>query len=354
MRTAISRTSIFLFVSFSVLSFEFPVDHSFHPDYHLEWIYFVGHIRSESGRNFGYELSFFRANTPGIGEVFPVHFAISDLDKKIHYPAQTIDRSIGKMAGFEKRKIWSGDFSFLIMKNGNFFIKAIPRDENISLELELSGNSSKGVLLHGEKGFSIKSLSNPSIFSYYYSIPRLATAGSVLIGGELFRITDGNSWMDHEWSARKEVESPSALSGAESSWDWVCINFDDGSDLMAFNFRKDRNSTSESFGTFRDSDATVKKYKKSGDLEFRKTGREFKSNISGIRYPVEWKIRTADLEIEITPAFENQEFDGRKTTGLAYWEGAVYATGIINGKKISGKGYLELKGYTQKKFQIGI
>ena len=41
-------------------AYVFPRDHGSHKQFGLEWWYFTGHLSSESGRRFGYELTFFR------------------------------------------------------------------------------------------------------------------------------------------------------------------------------------------------------------------------------------------------------------------------------------------------------
>ncbi len=39
---------------------EFPKDHAAHPDYQTEWWYYTGNLVSKDGREFGYQLTFFR------------------------------------------------------------------------------------------------------------------------------------------------------------------------------------------------------------------------------------------------------------------------------------------------------
>ena len=38
----------------------FPADHYSHPDFKTEWWYYTGHLQTESGRRFGYQVTFFR------------------------------------------------------------------------------------------------------------------------------------------------------------------------------------------------------------------------------------------------------------------------------------------------------
>jgi predicted secreted hydrolase len=50
-------------------------------------------------------------------------------------------------------------------------------------------------------------------------------------------------------------------------------------------------------------------------------------------------VRTgaAERRFRLTPLFDDQELDSRRTGGPVYWEGAVRTEG--------GRGYLELTGY---------
>ena len=41
------------------IEFVFPKDHGPHPDYKTEWWYYTGNLKTDSGREFGYQLTFF-------------------------------------------------------------------------------------------------------------------------------------------------------------------------------------------------------------------------------------------------------------------------------------------------------
>src|SRR5216117_1317622 len=46
--------------------FSFPRDHSSHDEYKTEWWYYTGHLRTDDGRRYGFELTFFRVGVvPG-------------------------------------------------------------------------------------------------------------------------------------------------------------------------------------------------------------------------------------------------------------------------------------------------
>ena len=151
--------------------FKFPQDHFFHKGYRVEWCYFIGILDTEEGKELGYELSFFRAYLGPKVALYPVHFAISDLENEKHKISQTIERELGGVAGQDKSNLWSGDYRMEVTGPADFRISAFPRtDSGFGLELELS-TKPKNILIHGKNGKSLKSRKNPKFFSYYYSIP---------------------------------------------------------------------------------------------------------------------------------------------------------------------------------------
>src|SRR5437867_13329596 len=72
--------------------FAFPRDHGSHDEYRTEWWYYTGHLHTDSGRRYGFEVTFFRVGVapPGAPAENPwqlrnlalAHFAVSDIDGK--------------------------------------------------------------------------------------------------------------------------------------------------------------------------------------------------------------------------------------------------------------------------------
>ncbi|WP_061296480.1 lipocalin-like domain-containing protein [Leptospira interrogans] len=343
--------SVFFSVGAENHPFVFPKDHSFHPHYKVEWCYFVGILRSAEGKQYGYELSFFKGIFGKNREAFPVHFAISDLENKTHTISQTVERRLGGMAGYDSKQIFSGDFILKIESNSKFHLIAKPKHSpELSLDLILNGDNSE-ILLHGNKGKSVKSRTDPNFYSYYYSIPRLSTRGELTLNGKKIQIESGNSWMDHEWSTPFYSNLKTTLSHPSNSWDWVCIQLEDGSDIMVFNFRKTIHSNSESFGTIRLSSGKKIYFEQEGEIRLVPNSSFWTSPRTNQKYPLMWNLSThvtsqkdSELYLMIEPFFEDQEFDSRFTTGFSYWEGAVKVKGTRAGKPVQGIGYLELKG----------
>ena len=143
----------------------------------------------------------------------------------------------------------------------------------------------------------------------------------------------GTAWLDHEWSSEY-------LAADAHGWDWIGINFDDGSALMAFRIRAQDGSAYWAGGAC----ATRPARRASldpADVRFTPQKR-WRSPRTGIEYPVAFRVEAGALDITLAPLLDDQELDSRASVGTVYWEGAVRA---LAGGRAVGRGYLELTGY---------
>ena len=53
-----------------------------------------------------------------------------------------------------------------------------------------------------------------------------------------------------------------------------------------------------------------------------------------------------DLVLEVRAAFPAQELRTEESTAVTYWEGAIDVRGTRRGRPVTGRGYLEMTGYT--------
>lgn len=329
--------------------FRFPGDHGPHPAFRNEWWYVTGNVDSADGQRFGYELTLFRfalapssaESEPAAGwrtsQVFVGHFAISDPQRDEFHVAERYARAGLGLAGAAANpfRVWLGSWQIAADTSasdaGDLF-RLQASDGPIALDLEL--RATKPPVLNGEAGLSRKS-SEPGNASYYYSMSRLATTGSVTVGGRDYEVS-GDSWLDREWGS-------SALSGSQIGWDWFALQLDDGSELMFYNIRsEDGLPDAMSAGTFiaRDGSATGLVQ---GDVDITVL-RQWQSPAGGV-YPARWRLDVASLglSVEIAPIMDDQEL----ATAVRYWEGAVDVSGIRGGQSLRGRGYVELTGYAR-------
>jgi predicted secreted hydrolase len=321
----------------------FPADHGPHPDFQTEWWYFTGNLDTADGHHFGYELTFFRralappaerAARPSdwaADQIYMAHLALTDVAGREFQAVERFSRGAAGLAGAQAAPftVWLEDWSISEMEGGDWRLQAAA--EGLALELTL--RDTKGPILQGDRGYSRKG-PEPGNASYYYSLTRLETAGSVQVAGERYKVA-GLSWMDHEYST-------SALSAGQVGWDWFSLQLDDGSELMVFQIRRDDGSIDPySSGTLVSADGWTRHLERD-DFQIM-VERTWRSPHTGADYPAGWTIRVpvTGLTLRLEPYLADQELN----VSYTYWEGAVRITGERDGRPVSGDGYVELTGY---------
>ncbi|NIO72706.1 MAG: carotenoid 1,2-hydratase [Anaerolineae bacterium] len=322
---------------------EFPADHGPHPDYQTEWWYYTGNLETSDGRHFGYQLTFFRrALVPpaqrqdrpsnwAADQVYMAHFALTDVAGRRYQALERFARGAAGLAGAQGTpyRVWLEDWSIEEVEPNVVRLRA--RQDDLAIDLLLIDR--KGPLLQGDGGYSQKG-PEPGNASYYYSLTRLDSSGTVQVGDALYQV-DGLSWMDHEFST-------SALAPDQVGWDWFALQLDDGSELMVFQIRRTDGSVDPfSSGTLVAPDGSTRHLSRD-DFDIR-VGDTWRSPHSGATYSAQWTVTVpvADLTLEIEPYLADQELN----VSYAYWEGAVRISGEQAGSAISGSGYVEMTGY---------
>jgi predicted secreted hydrolase len=322
---------------------EFPADHGPHPAYQTEWWYYTGNLETAEGRHFGYQLTFFRralvppgqrqerASPWAADQVYLAHFALTDVGGGRYWAFERFSRGAAGLAGAQVSpyRAWLEDWSVEEVAPGVYQLKAAEE----GMEIELTLTDEKGPIPQGDRGYSQKG-PEPGNASYYYSLTRLVSSGSVRVGGAAYPVS-GLSWMDHEYST-------GGLGPELVGWDWFSVQLDDGSEVMLYQLRRgDGSSDPFSSGTFIAADGqTTRLSREDYQINVEETWR---SPHSGATYPARWTVTVpaVDLELEIAPHLADQELN----VSYMYWEGAVRAAGERAGQAVSGDGYVELTGY---------
>ena len=328
--------------------FAFPEDHGPHPEYALEWWYFTGNLDSDQDRHFGYELTFFRiALGPeqrdresdwATSQLYMGHFALTDVENDRFYSFERFSRQALDLAGAtvsedQTFRVWLEGWSIDGDGSAMPTVRLKAAEEDITIDLTLE--SGKPLTLQGDRGYSRKGPAQGNA-SYYYSITRMPTTGTLSIGRQSFNVA-GTSWMDREWST-------SALADNQVGWDWFALQLSDGRDLMFYQLRlQDGGIDPFSSGTVTGADGSTLPLA-SDDFQIQVLDR-WESPFGG-SYPSKWRvgISAASLDLVITPYIKNQELD----LSVRYWEGAVQISGTSSGQPIGGSGYVELTGYAAR------
>ena len=318
----------------------FPADHGAHPEFRTEWWYATGWLKLPNGKPLGFQTTFFRVRT-GVGEdsasafaprqLILAHAAIADPELgRLRHDERAARVGFGR-AGFEigQTGVWIGDWRFEQTTAG---YRAAVRAEGFSYALNLVPASPP--MLNGDAGFSAKDR-DPRHASYYYSRPQLKVDGSVTLAGQTSTVA-GQAWLDHEWSSELLPE------GAQG-WDWIGINLDDGSALMAFRMRGEKDPARWSAATCRSTDGDTQTYP--AEAVVFEVLRQWRSPRTAIEYPVQWRLRVGQRTFVLQALMDDQELNSQRSTGAIYWEGAVRL--LEDGHEI-GRGYLEMTGYGEK------
>lgn len=325
----------------------FPRDHRQHPEFQTEWWYFTGNLKNKKRDHFGYQFTIFRRAlkphvSPSISEwrtrdMYLAHIALTDVSRKKYFYDEEASRPALGLAGSstETLHVWLPAASVEETSSG---IRVRAKSSDFKYDLLL--NSVKPPALNGEGGLDAKG-PLPGQASYYYSVTRMETSGTVETPTGRSTVS-GLSWMDHEFGSNQLGEN-------QVGWDWFALQLSDGSDLMLYHMRlKDGSIDPTSGGTF--VDATGKAQTLTlADIEMNPT-REWTSKKSGATYPIEWQILIPSLGINIKtrPMLREQELTTEASTNVTYWEGCIEVNGQRNGTGITGFGYMELTGYKEQ------
>lgn len=328
-------------------TWSFPRDHGAHPGFATEWWYFTGSLFDTEGFHFGFELTFFRvglrpdavpSSSPWRArDLVLAHFAVTEVTWERFHAFERIQRAAAGMAGADSTRlnVWIGDWSAEQRQDGSIHIRA--HEGTMGIDLELI--STRPVVLHGENGLSWKTheRNGPNAqASYYASLTRLQTTGTIVVGDHPRRVS-GMAWMDQEFFTG---DTPREGLG----WDWFSARLADGRDLVLYRVRREGEADSV-FGTLVASDGSSRLV----DTTHARfvPGTTWTSPGTGAVYPIEWEIElpAERSEISVRALLPEQEVHAHETVGFAYWEGISRFSGSWGGARVEGEGYVELTGY---------
>jgi predicted secreted hydrolase len=345
---------------------QFPRDHGAHPSFRTEWWYVTGWLNVENDQSqktaqnaiqsLGFQVTFFRSRTQHSPEnpsrfapkqLLIAHAAIALPKKGLLIHEEIATRAFDPIATFSeidcKLSVKQHGHEWLLQRSADSPV--LKQDQyriainTAQLKIDLTLSTDQAPWLQGQGGFSQKGpLAKQA--SYYYSRPQLISEGTVSHSGLKAPLkVRGTSWFDHEWSS--EILADGAI-----GWDWLGLNMLDGSAITIFRIR---GADTEKTGIAIHHYAAMQS--KSGEVrnftaKFEPL-RRWTSKRTGATYPVSWLISLGDIKLHIEPLMDDQELDGRRSTGTVYWEGAVTIKDALPSGTLLGRGYLELTGYHQ-------
>lgn len=312
----------------------FPKDegkHSMVPN--LEWWYSVIHARGETtNERYSILVSHFNNHFR--------FFTVTNLDRESHISGTAIGRLRSKKGHLDLTQKTKYGIDFFRNKkdtNGNL----IPFEYEIKthhqkMKLEMSLNAIKKPLMVGGTGYTPVGKSG---HTWYYSLTRLEAIGRLTVNGFTENIV-GEAWMDHQWGPF--VVSPVTVGKVFESYEWFCVQLEDGTDLMISNIydRQNRLPLTRGYGGV-DLVNSKGESKTTLEREFVRTG-YWQDPVSGSFMSMGWKLNVPkwNLKLDLKPDFLDQMV--RFPLNGDFWEGSISVSGTINGKKVKGKAFGEL------------
>ncbi|MEM6910225.1 MAG: lipocalin-like domain-containing protein [Verrucomicrobiota bacterium] len=325
--------------------YQFPADHYAHDAFKTEWWYFTGHLATEEGRPYGFQITFFRQGLRPPGSVAVAsrfvrdhfqfgHFALSDLRARAFWYTQEIDRGAFGGSGVGRpgstQLVFLKDWELHLTEDGGFHVIA----ESEGRRLELTLRPTRGPIFNGQNGVSQKAVGLGNA-THYYTFPRLQATGTLVAKpGRKAESVSGEVWLDREWGSNQ-------LASNQVGWDWFSLQFANGDSLMLYQLRQsDGSADPMSSGTWIPREGEPIHLKKNDfDLLPRRT---WKSPRTEGEYPIDWTLRVPSqgVDLEVKAVFPAQEL---VLEPIGYWEGVVKAKGSHE-----GEGYLEMTGYADE------
>jgi geranylgeranyl pyrophosphate synthase/predicted secreted hydrolase len=368
-----------------------PIDLTIHDLPHesasLEWWYLNCHIVTDTGRELSLFAAFFRQSLASEGPdgklryAHSVSFALCDPAARRYSakvavdgaaPAlglQKLDAGLGTRGGCLNRalrevlergtvpgptRLFTTDAlvamdSLDLEFGGDRFWKSAAgdyelelRDEQNQISCRLSFSPEKLPHRFGKDGI-VHGVSDELMFYYY--IPRCSVSGQLTVGGVTETVLTATGWYDHEFGfkpkTRPILRPISEPVDEQTSWRWLSMQLEGGVDVSTFIItRGDR--VLDNWTVVSDADGRYEAF--TGAL--LTPLRTWRSTRSFVEYPVSFQLELpeARIRLRIEAAFDDQEVLS-VISDPGFWEGRVQVFGSVAGRPVTGKGWVECKGF---------
>ena len=209
----------------------FPADHYSHPDFKTEWWYYTGHLETESGKRYGYQVTFFRfgvrdrQNGVERAAIYRLYMRILHSPISAQRDFISVNGSIVDTATGPAPQPIAISFG---TKTGE--LKEMREDHTIQVNdrgtrLRLVLKSVKAPVLHGRDGLSQKG-DGEGRASYYYSLTRMDSDRRTYHQRQKGK-NSWIDWMDHEFGSNQLRED-------QVGWDWFSVQLDNDTELTLY------------------------------------------------------------------------------------------------------------------------
>lgn len=283
-----------------------PRDHGAHPAFQVEWWYTAGTIAGAPGEDYFW----FATMWSGAGFVVAKVNLVDLRSDRIVLSKEYL--GVGALASGQTR-FDVGDFKLGWRAHGAWGRWSIDAPVPGAGSLALTLTPVQRYVLNGPHGIVAE---GPGATSAYYSDPRLVARGTLVLGGHRSTVT-GQGWLDHQWGNF-------ATNAASWHWNWFACQFDNGSDLMLYQFiSPSGRPTGVQSGTFVSARGAVTHPIRYQVLPLRP---DVHPRGATGTYPLRWqlKVPSAHVDIALDARARHQFISNEYIPG--FWEGAAAIT----------------------------
>lgn len=294
-----------------------PADQAAHPHAEFEWWYTVGHL-SAHGHEYGYEVQLVSSGLTQISltdvtagtyasqqiQYRPGQFSVSDTALDVRMPGASLSGPPGDM----------------------HLTAALPRGAG-TLDLTLDA---VGPVMYDNTTGLFPFLGGTS---YYYSLPKLRTSGTLTLGGKATRVR-GISWLDRQWGNWDWA--------TVHKWTWMGVQLSNGRSLNLWDLFD--TSGEEHWATVLNPDGSESVVSVNplapGASDFQT------SPATGQRYAGKWTVEIPSLHARLTvtarPVLQEIQNGAPFSPGINEADSSV--TGTYLGHRVTGLAYVEQFG----------
>ena len=283
-----------------------PRDHGAHPAFQIEWWYTAGTVADARGRDYFWFATIWSGSGFLLGRVNVVDLRADRTVLSKEYVATGAPAQ-------DQTQIDVNGFTLAWQPSGALGLWTIDAPVPGAGQLSLSLTPVQPYVLNGSRGIVAE---GSGATSDYYSAPRLAASGALVLHGRTISIA-GKGWFDHQWGNF-------AMNSASWHWNWFACQLRDGSDLMLYQFiDPSGRPTGVQNGTYVRRPGIVAHVQR---FTIQPLGPEVRPTGATATYPLRWtlKVPAAHLDITLAARARHQFIANQYLPG--FWEGAAAIT----------------------------
>jgi len=291
-----------------------PADQAAHPNTPIEWWYVVGHLNAH-GHRFGYQVTILN-----IGQAPQALIGITDKTTGQYYTQS--QRYSPDQASFSTTALDVRTPSATLSgpMDAMHLHATLPAGE---IDLTLSA---RGPALYNNGTGLMPFLGGTS---YYYSLPSLASQGTLTVNGHTDPVT-GQSWLDRQWGNWDQ----STL----QKWTWMPLQLSNGDRVNLWDLLAQGGEFPYATVLHPDGTHEIVAVNPLADT----TSDFWTSPTTGKRYGTRWTVNIPALDASLTVVAQPQGQEIQAGGGV--YEGAGNVTGRYRGKPVTGLVYVEQYG----------